>query len=83
MSVRIAQEDLAVFLDAGAGLKIPVADLTPDAQFASLGVDSLAVLGLTAEIERRYHVKLTAEVTGSTSIAAFLRSVNEQLLAAA
>jgi acyl carrier protein len=83
VTVQITAQDLAALLDAGAGLKIPVADLTPDTQFASLGIDSLALLGLTAEIERRHHVKLSAEAGGSTSVAEFLRSVNDQLLPAA
>jgi acyl carrier protein len=83
MTVQITAHDLAALLDAGAGLKIPVADLTPDTRFASLGIDSLAILGLTAEIERRHHVKLSTEVESSTSVAEFLRSVNDQLPAAA
>jgi acyl carrier protein len=80
---QIAVLELAALIDAGADLKIPVADLTPDATFASLGIDSLALLGLTAEIERRHQVKLSAETGGSTSVAEFLRSVNTQLLTAA
>ncbi|GII23473.1 acyl carrier protein [Planosporangium mesophilum] len=83
MTVQITAQDLAVLLDAGAGLKIPVTDLTPDAQLASLGIDSLALLGLTAEIERRYQVKLSTETGGSMAVADFLSSVNTQLVAVA
>jgi acyl carrier protein len=83
MTVQITAQDLAALLDAGAGLKIPITDLTPETQFASLGIDSLALLGLTAEIERRHQVRLSTEVGGTTSIAEFLRSVNGQLPAAA
>jgi acyl carrier protein len=83
VTVQIAATDLAALLDAGAGLKIPVVDLAPDTLFASLGVDSLALLGLTAEIERRHQVKLSAQVEGSTTVAEFLRSVNDQFLTAA
>jgi acyl carrier protein len=83
MTVQITAQDLASLLDAGAGLKISTAKLAPDTQFAALGIDSLAILGLTAEIERRHSVKLSTEVTGTTSVAEFLRSVNSQLPAAA
>ncbi|MGC9668390.1 acyl carrier protein [Planosporangium sp. 12N6] len=83
MTVQITTQDLAALLDAGAGLKIPAASLTPDTQLATLGIDSLALLGLTAEIERRHQVKLSMDAGGSTSVGEFLRSVNDQLLAAA
>jgi acyl carrier protein len=83
MTVQITAQDLTALLDAGAGLKIPDTDLTPDTQLASLGIDSLALLGLTAEIERRYRVKLSAETGGSMSVADFLSSVNTQLVAVA
>ena len=75
MPVHLTPQDLAGLLDAGAGLKIPVADLTPETQFAKLGIDSLALLGLTAEIERRHGVKLSTQADGTTSIAEILASL--------
>jgi acyl carrier protein len=83
VTVQITAQDLATLLNAGAGVKIPVADLTPDTEFQTLGLDSLALLGLTAEIERRHQVKLSSQPVGTTSIAEFLRSVNDELLTAA
>jgi acyl carrier protein len=83
MTIQITAQDLSALLLAGADLKIPAATLTPDTEFQMLGIDSLALLGLTAEIERRYQVRLSVEPKATTSVAEFLRSVNDHLLTAA
>jgi minimal PKS acyl carrier protein len=77
----LTTEDLAELFNSGAGLTIPADRLNPDTCFADLGVDSLAMLGVLAEIQRRHQISMPAEADATTSVSEFLNTINGQLAA--
>lgn len=52
---------------------------SPDVLFADLGVDSLGLLGVVAELERRLSVTLGADAEGAPSPYALIDLVNSEL----
>ncbi len=44
---------------------IPIAEVTPDATFEKLGIDSLNGLRIVAEMEKRYGINIPDETIGT------------------
>ncbi|MFJ9556368.1 acyl carrier protein [Nocardiopsis sp. NPDC101807] len=72
---RITIEEQVELISACAGIRTDVATASSQT-FDELGVDSLGVLGIVAEIERRTGLKLGADAEQAPSPAALMALVN-------
>lgn len=73
---HITIEDLVELISTSAGVRTDAATAATRT-FEDLGVDSLGVLGIVAEIERRVGRKLGGEAEMSPSPAALVAFVND------
>ncbi|MGW1199818.1 acyl carrier protein [Streptomyces sp. NPDC002536] len=77
---RLTYEQLAVIVRACTGVQLDAAGLDdPGLELKALGVDSLGLLGVVAELERRYPVLLGREAEQAASPRALHDLVNAQL----
>ncbi|MFB7124187.1 acyl carrier protein [Kitasatospora xanthocidica] len=80
MAAEITYEELATLVRTRAGVQVTAEELAePGRMFLDLGVDSLGVLGVLADVENRYGVSVdSAELLGRP-VAEFLKDVNAQV----
>ncbi|GHF23071.1 acyl carrier protein [Streptomyces morookaense] len=79
-SDRLTYEQLVVIVRACTGVQLDAAGLDdPELELKALGVDSLGLLGVVAELERRYPVLLGPEAEQAVSPRALYDLVNAQL----
>ncbi|MCX4911619.1 acyl carrier protein [Streptomyces sp. NBC_00878] len=78
---RVTVEDLAALMTRTAGVNVDpdVLKQRPDAGFDTLGLDSLGMLGIVAELEKRYGLALPEQMERSKTPAEFLAVVNDVL----
>lgn len=84
MTTEISYEELANLIRTRTGVQVSTDELAhPDCTFSDLGMDSVGVLGVLADLENRYGVSLDgSDLTGS-SIPEFLTAVNSTVKAGA
>ena len=84
MTTEISYEELANLIRTRTGVQVSTDELAhPDRTFSDLGMDSVGVLGVLADLENRYGVSLdSSDLTGS-SIPEFLAAVNSTVKAGA
>ncbi|SEN62140.1 acyl carrier protein [Actinacidiphila rubida] len=84
MNGPVTFDELAALMKARAGLSVDPREMErrPDATFAEFDLDSLGLLGIVAELEKRYGSPLGNEAEGCKNPHAFLENVNNQLTAA-
>lgn len=84
MTGPVTFDELSDLMQARAGLNVDPREMErrPDATFAEFDLDSLGLLGIVAELEKRYDRPLGNEAEGCKSPHAFLDNVNNQLTAA-
>jgi minimal PKS acyl carrier protein len=77
-------DELAELMNARAGLSVDPQEMKnrPDATFADFELDSLGLLGIVAELEKRYGQPIGADAEGCKTPRAFLDTVNGTLAAA-
>jgi minimal PKS acyl carrier protein len=80
---EITATELAELLEGCAGVPSDPADLIGGVTFADLGVDSLGIIGIIAEVERRYGVAIPEEAEKILRPVDFLNFINMQLVKAA
>ncbi|WP_159943631.1 MULTISPECIES: acyl carrier protein [unclassified Nocardiopsis] len=73
---HIAIEELVELMSTRAGIRTDAATAAAST-FEDLGVDSLGVMGIVAELERRVGRKLGAEAEAAPSPSALVTVVNE------
>ncbi|OQO94807.1 acyl carrier protein [Saccharomonospora piscinae] len=79
----ITLEQLRELLATGSGVRIDTRAVTAATTFDDLGLDSLALLGVIATIERARGVLLPSEAQETRSVLGFLSLVNDTLRKAA
>lgn len=79
----ITMRELGELLSAGSGIAIDAGTLTAATTFDDLGLDSLALLGVVAAIERTRGVVLPAEAQEARSVQDFLTIIDDALRKAA
>ncbi|MFI8966384.1 acyl carrier protein [Streptomyces sp. NPDC053493] len=74
-------EELATLMKQSAGVTVDPRQLeqAPDAPFATLGVDSLGLLGIVGELENRYSLSLPTDAERCKTPAEFVGLVNTTL----
>lgn len=84
MNAPVTFDELAALMKSRAGLTVDPQDMErrPDATFADYDLDSLGLLGIVAELEKRYGHRIGGEAETRKTPHAFLAAVNEQLAAA-
>jgi minimal PKS acyl carrier protein len=84
MNGPVTFDELAALMKARAGLTVDPREMErrPDATFAEFDLDSLGLLGIVAELEKRYGRPIGDQAEGCKSPHAFLDTVNNQLTAA-
>jgi minimal PKS acyl carrier protein len=77
----VGYPELAELMNSRAGLAVDAAQLAdrPDAAFTDFDLDSLGLLGIVAELEKRHGVKLGENAEGCRTPRAFLAAVNAAL----
>ncbi|MEV8532474.1 acyl carrier protein [Streptomyces sp. NPDC051211] len=85
MSERLTVEELSTLMKRSAGVSVEPSVLAsrPDAAFADYGLDSLGLLGIVAELEKRHGHPLPIEVDQCKTPRAFLDLVNDSLVTGA
>ncbi|MER5928862.1 acyl carrier protein [Streptomyces sp. NPDC002054] len=85
MSEPLTVEELSALMKRSAGVTVDPAVLAarPDAPFADYGLDSLGLLGIVAELEKRHGHPLPIEVDQCKTPATFLNLVNDSLMTGA
>ncbi|WP_042418142.1 phosphopantetheine-binding protein [Streptacidiphilus anmyonensis] len=83
MNGPVTYDELASLMKGRAGLDVDTATLEerPDAEFAVFDLDSLGLLGIVSELEKRYGRSIGGEPEMAKTPRAFLTIVNEQLKA--
>ncbi|MFE7592931.1 acyl carrier protein [Kitasatospora sp. NPDC057512] len=80
MAAEISYEELATLVRARAGVEVTAEQLAePGRMFLDLGVDSLGVLGVLADLENRYGVSVDGAELLGRPVAEFLKDVNAQV----
>ncbi|MFF2546741.1 acyl carrier protein [Kitasatospora sp. NPDC058063] len=80
MATEITYEELATLVRTRAGVQVTAEELAdPGRMFLDLGVDSLGVLGVLADLENRYGVSLDSSDLLGRPVAEFLKDVNASL----
>lgn len=84
MNGPVTFDELAALMKARAGLTVDPQEMQrrTDATFADYDLDSLGLLGIVAELEKRYDRRISGEAESCKTPHAFLQTVNEQLAAA-
>lgn len=75
----ITMTELGELLSASSGVRVTAADLAAVLTFDELGLDSLALLGVIASIERDRGVALPTEAQETRSVREFLALLNDSL----
>ncbi|MDK1348158.1 acyl carrier protein [Streptomyces sp. 378] len=84
MTDRITVEELAELMKKCAGAPVTPEELRRDgADFESMGVDSLGLLGIVGELENRYGTPMPTDAERSKTPRQFLDLVNSALMAGA
>jgi len=84
MTERITVEELAELMKKSAGVTVDAEELRQnDPGFATLGVDSLGLLGIVGELENRYGTPMPPEAERSKTPRQFLDLVNSALMTGA
>ncbi|MCK1822863.1 acyl carrier protein [Streptomyces sp. XM83C] len=85
MSDRITVEELSELMRKAAGVTVPPEELEQqyDTTFDVLGIDSLGLLGVVGELEKRYGAALPPDAERSKTPRQFLDLVNGALVAGA
>ncbi|GAA4878743.1 acyl carrier protein [Kitasatospora sp. NPDC048365] len=84
MSSEITHDDLATLIKTRAGVTVTPEELAdPGCMFLDLGVDSLGVLGVLADLENRYGVSIDSSDLLGRPVAEFLQTVNSTVKASA
>ncbi|MFF5448641.1 acyl carrier protein [Streptomyces sp. NPDC012888] len=85
MSEHLTVEELSALMKRSAGVTVApeVLAARPDAEFADYGLDSLGLLGIVAELEKRHGHPLPIEVEHCKTPGAFLDLVNDCLMTGA
>lgn len=80
----IGYPELAELMNSRAGLTVDARQLAdrPDAAFTDFDLDSLGLLGIVAELEKRHGVKIGENAEGCRTPRAFLSAVNTTLTTA-
>ncbi|GAB2864535.1 acyl carrier protein [Streptomyces deserti] len=78
---QVTFEDLAALMKRTAGVYVDPLDLEKraDEGFDTFGLDSLGLLGIVAELEKRHGIGLPEQVERCKTPAAFLATVNDAL----
>ncbi|MER6100434.1 phosphopantetheine-binding protein [Streptomyces sp. NPDC001728] len=73
--------ELAALMKQAAGVTVDAGKLeeAPDTPFATLGLDSLGLLGIVGELENKYSVALPTDAERCKTPAEFLGLVNNAL----
>jgi minimal PKS acyl carrier protein len=81
MNGPLTYDELAALMKVQAGLDVdPVAlEARPDAEFATFELDSLGLLGIVSELEKRYGRPIGGQPEACKTPRAFLTVVNDQL----
>ncbi|MFF5923273.1 acyl carrier protein [Streptomyces flavochromogenes] len=81
ITTALTFDELAALMKQAAGVTVDARELekAPDAPFATLGVDSLGLLGIVGELENRYGVALPTDAERCKTPAEFLGMVNSAL----
>ncbi|MFF4256779.1 acyl carrier protein [Streptomyces sp. NPDC001663] len=84
MTDRITVEELAELMKKSAGVTVAADELRlNNPGFATLGVDSLGLLGIVGELENRYGTAMPPEAERSKTPRQFLDLVNSALMTGA
>lgn len=76
----LTYEELVPLIERCTGVRVTAEQLAaPDTEFVALGVDSLGLLGVVAELERRYAVPLGTDVEQAPSAPELIAAVNREL----
>jgi minimal PKS acyl carrier protein len=83
MNGPVSYDELAALMNSRAGLTVDPREMEnrPDATFAEFELDSLGLLGIVAELEKRYGMPIGEQAEGCKTPRAFLDNVNGQLAA--
>ncbi|MEV0587117.1 acyl carrier protein [Nonomuraea sp. NPDC050310] len=77
--LTLTYEELAEIMSKSAGVTVPAETLeSPTVRFEDLEVDSLGLLSIVAELERRYRLTLGAEAESSQTPGELLAAVNDR-----
>ncbi|MFC5634080.1 acyl carrier protein [Streptomyces bullii] len=81
VTYQVTYEDLSTLMKRTAGVHVDPLDLEARAGegFDSFGLDSLGLLGIVAELEKRHGVGLPEQVERCKTPEAFLATVNDAL----
>ncbi|MDV9186922.1 acyl carrier protein [Streptomyces sp. SR27] len=81
ITTTLTFDELAALMKQSAGVTVDVRELEkePDVPFATLGVDSLGLLGIVGELENRYGVALPTDAERCKTPSEFLDLVNNAL----
>ncbi|WP_055711345.1 acyl carrier protein [Streptomyces torulosus] len=85
MSENITPEELAELMKKAAGITVTPEELRErsDDSFDTFGIDSLGLLGIVGELEKRYGTPMPPDSEKSKSPRQFLDAVNSALPAGA
>ncbi|KQX46280.1 MULTISPECIES: phosphopantetheine-binding protein [unclassified Streptomyces] len=81
ITTALTFDELAALMKQAAGVTVDAGklDKEPDTPFATLGLDSLGLLGIVGELENRYSVSLPTDAERCKTPAEFLGLVNTAL----
>ncbi|MFI6984334.1 acyl carrier protein [Embleya sp. NPDC050154] len=80
MNGPFTYEELAALMKSCAGVTADPDHMSrPDATFEEFGLDSLGLLGIVSEVERRYKFPLGADADQCKTPREFLETTNSQL----
>jgi minimal PKS acyl carrier protein len=84
MNGPVSYQELAALMNGRAGLSVDAQEMEsrPDAAFAEFELDSLGLLGIVSELEKRYGLPIGEEAETCKTPREFLANVNSQLSAA-
>lgn len=72
--------ELVPLIERCTGVRVTADQLAaPDAEFVTLGVDSLGLLGVVAELERRYATPLGTDAEQAPTAHDLIAAVNREL----
>ncbi|MFG2309409.1 acyl carrier protein [Streptomyces sp. NPDC048566] len=85
ITTEVTLDELAALIKKAAGVSVDPQDLaqSADAPFATLGLDSLALLGIVGELENHYGRPLPPDAERCKTPREFLDLVNDTLKAGA
>ena len=75
----VSAQTLAEIITTKAGITVDHAALTHDTRLRDLGVDSLGMLGLVTELERRHGISLPDGTEKAATVGGFIDVVNARI----